>query len=277
MKNNKNDFNGGKNKIKSGSFKTIALEDSGPVVRVCFNRPEVHNAFNSAMIGELILAFKGLRSREDVRVIVLTGRGKSFCAGADLNWMREIINYSFDQNMEESLAIAELMEAIHTCPKPTIAMINGSVIGGGVGFLAACDISVAAETARFGLSEVKIGLVPAAISPYVVGKIGQSHAYEYFLTGERMSAAKAKEIGLVNRVVALEDLEDEVKKLVDQLLTSGPEALAKCKELLQTIPRLKREEVMRFTARMIAELRVSAEGQEGMASFLEKRKPEWAE
>ena len=266
-----------KNMIESASYKTIAVEDSGAVVRVCFNRPKVHNAFNSIMIGELSLAFKDLRSRDDVRVIVLTGKGKSFCAGADLNWMREIISYSFDQNMEESLAIAELMQSIHACPKPTIAMVNGAAIGGGVGFLSACDISVAAETAKFGLSEVKIGLVPAAISPYVVRKIGQGHAQEYFLTGQRMTAAVAKEIGLVNRVVPLEAFEDEERRLVDLLLSSGPEALAKCKELLQTIPRLSDEEVRQFTARMIAELRISAEGQEGMASFLEKRKPKWAE
>jgi methylglutaconyl-CoA hydratase len=277
-KNDKNK-NGAETDEVSGSsgFETIAVEDSGSVVRVSLNRPEVHNAFNSTMIGELARSFDQLKGRRDVRVIVLTGRGKSFCAGADLNWMREIISYSFEQNLEESLQIAELMESIHSCPKPTIALVNGAAIGGGVGFLSACDVAVAADRAQFGLSEVKIGLVPAAISPYVVGKIGQSHAREYFLTGERISAARAAEIGLVNRVVPLEVLEDEAEKLVNQLLTSGPDALASCKTLLNTIPRLGGEEVKRFTARMIAELRVSDEGQEGMASFLEKRKPKWAE
>lgn len=264
-------------KNKAEGFETIALEEDRAVVRVFFNRPEVHNAFNSTMIGELSLLFSRLRDRKDVRVIVLTGRGKSFCAGADLNWMREIIGYSFEQNMRESLQIAELMQAIHTCPKPTIAMVNGAAIGGGVGFLSACDIAVAAESAKIGLSEVKIGLVPAAISPYVVRKIGQSYAHEYFLTGERMTAERAGSIGLVNRVVSLESLEGEVNRLVDLLLTSGPEALARCKELLHTVPLLNEKDTKHFTAKMIAELRISAEGQEGMASFLEKRKPKWAE
>ena len=266
-----------KSSLISEDFVNIELESSGSVVRVFFNRPRVHNAFNSKMIGELARAFASLRSRQDVRVIVLTGRGKSFCAGADLNWMREIISYSLEQNMEESLQIAELMHAIHICPKPTIAMVNGAAIGGGVGLLSACDIAVASDTAKFGLSEVKIGLVPAAISPHVVRKIGQNHAHEFFLTGQRMSAATAREIGLVNRVVAPDALEGEVNMLVDLLLTSGPEALAKCKELLQTLPRLDEEEVKQYTARMIAQQRISTEGQEGMASFLEKRKPKWAE
>jgi methylglutaconyl-CoA hydratase len=264
-------------KNKAEEYETISMEDGGAVVRVIFDRPEVHNAFNSVMIGELGVVFNRLRERKDVRVIVLTGRGRSFCAGADLNWMREIIGYSFEQNMRESLQIADLMQAIHTCPKPTIAMVNGAAIGGGVGFLSACDIAVAADTAKIGLSEVKIGLVPAAISPYVVRKIGQSYAHEYFLTGERMSAERAGSIGLVNRVVSPEALEGEVDRLVDLLLTSGPEALAKCKELLHTVPRLGENDVKHFTAKMIAELRISAEGQEGMASFLEKRKPKWAE
>jgi methylglutaconyl-CoA hydratase len=205
----------------------------------------------------------------------LSGRGKSFCAGADIKWLRDIVNYSFEQNLEESLQLAEVLYKIYVLPKPTIAMVNGTAIGGGTGFLSVCDISVASEEAKFGLSEVKIGLVPAAISPYVIRRIGESHAREYFLTGKRISARKALEIGLVNRVVPLEKLEKTVEELIQLLLTSGPEAIASCKELIQNVPNMSLEEVKEYTARMIAHLRVSKEGQEGMAAFLEKRKPKW--
>ena len=258
-------------------YGTIFTERSGKVFRVTLNRPEVHNAFNADMIRELNGVFSGLASDDSVRVVVLTGAGKSFCAGADLNWMREIIHYSYEQNLEESLLVAELMERIYSLPKPTVAMVNGAAIGGGTGFLSACDIAVAAEEAQFGLSEVKIGLVPAAISPFVVRKIGESRAREYFLTGKRLTAARAMEIGLVNDVVPRGRLEEAVGGLVESLLTSGPEALARCKELIFRVASMDPEEAREFTARMIADLRISAEGQEGMAAFLEKRKPKWTE
>jgi methylglutaconyl-CoA hydratase len=257
------------------TFQTIRLDSERKVVRVTFNRPEVHNAFNADMIAELAEAFESLKADDGVRVIVLTGEGESFCAGADINWMREIIDYSYSQNLQESLLLAETLHLLHTLPKPTVAMVNGTAIGGGNGFLSACDIAVAAEEALFGLSEVKIGLVPAAISPYVIRKIGESKAREYFLTGKRIPAREAKEIGLVNDVVPLDRLEDAVEELVNMLLTSGPEALANCKELVFRVPRMSLEEAKEFTARMIADLRISEEGQEGMASFLEKRKPKW--
>lgn len=254
---------------------TIYLEKEEKLLRITLNRPEVHNAFNARMIEELDLVFKQDAMEKEIRIIVLTGEGKSFCAGADLNWMREIVNYSFEQNLKESLQVAELLYRIYTLPKPTIALINGAAIGGGTGFLSACDIAVASETASFGLSEVKIGLVPAAISPYVVRKIGESNAREYFITGKRIDAATAKEIGLVNRVVPFSGLESAGEELVDLLLSSGPEAIACCKELLIKVPAMSLEEAKSYTARMIAKLRVSGEGQEGMAAFLEKRKPRW--
>jgi methylglutaconyl-CoA hydratase len=256
-------------------FQTIRLTEDKKVARVTFDRPEVHNAFNAVMIAELAEVFARLRKDDSVRVIVLTGEGQSFCAGADINWMREIIHYSYEQNLQESLHLAEALHRLYTLPKPTVAMVNGTAIGGGNGFLSACDVAIAAEEARFGLSEVKIGLVPAAISPYVIRKIGESKAREYFLTGKRIGARKAQEIGLVNDVVAREQLEQTVEDLVDLLLTSGPEALANCKELIFRVPQISLEEAKEFTARMIANLRISDEGQEGMAAFLEKRKPKW--
>lgn len=256
-------------------YQTIEYARAGNIVRIIFNRPEVHNAFNSLMISELDVAFEKVMKDPSIRIVVLSGRGKSFCAGADIKWLRDIVNYSFEQNLEESLQLAEVLYKIYVLPKPTIAMVNGTAIGGGTGFLSVCDISVASEEAKFGLSEVKIGLVPAAISPYVIRRIGESHTREYFLTGERISARKALEIGLVNRVVPLEKLEKTVEELIQSLLTSGPEAVASCKELIRNVPHMSFEEVKEYTARMIANLRVSKEGQEGMAAFLEKRKPEW--
>jgi methylglutaconyl-CoA hydratase len=240
------------------------------------NRPQVHNAFNAAMIRELAVAFDEAKKDSDVRLVVLTGAGESFCAGADLNWMREIIRYSYEQNLRESRELAELMHAIYTLPKPTIARINGAVIGGGTGLFSACDIVIASDRAKFGLSEVKIGLIPAAIGPYVIRRIGESASRELFLTGERFDAHRALEIGLVNKVVAHEALDDRVEEVVRLLLSSGPEALAKCKELLQRVPAMSLDEAKGYTAEMIAGLRVSPEGQEGMAAFLEKRKPKWA-
>jgi methylglutaconyl-CoA hydratase len=261
--------------MNDNSFSTIRFEKIGQVAQITLARPEVHNAFNSVMIGELLMAFARIKEDPEVRVGVLTGEGRSFCAGADLNWMREIVQYSYEQNLAESLQIAELHQNIYTMPKPTVAKVNGTAIGGGTGFLSACDIAIASEEARFGLSEVKLGLVPAAISPYVVRKIGESKAREYFLTGVRINAPRAVEIGLVNECVPLQELDDRVAGLVDQLLTSGPEALARCKELILNVARMGAEEAGEYTARMIADLRISSEGQEGMAAFLEKRRPAW--
>ena len=256
-------------------YKTITFTKEEKIARVCFNRPDVHNAFDSAMIRELDDVFDKIGVNKSIRVVILTGNGKSFCAGADINWLREIIDYSFEQNLEESLELAEILYKIYVLPKPTIAMVNGAAIGGGTGFLSVCDIAVASEESKFGLSELKIGLVPAAISPYVIRRIGEKNAREYFLTGERISAQKAFEIGLVNKVVAHEKLRETVDETAKNLLTSGPEATATCKELIYRVPRMNSEEVKTYTARVIANLRVSEEGQEGMSAFLEKRKPSW--
>ncbi len=261
--------------MDKSDFDTILYERRGQVAWVTLNRPEVHNAFNVKMIEEITEAVHRVKEDGAVRIVVLTGSGKSFCSGADLNWLREIVDYSFEQNLEESRALADVLFQLYTLTKPTIALVNGAAIGGGTGFLSACDMAVAAEEAVFGLSEVKIGLVPAAISPYVLRKIGESKAREYFLTGKRISAGKAQEIGLVNEVVPLEKLSESMDRLIEDLLTSGPEAMASCKELIMKTSNARIEDVKEFTAIMIAGLRVSEEGQEGMASFLEKRKPNW--
>jgi len=258
------------------SYETISVEREGWLVRLWLDRPEVHNAFNSAMIRELRDALRDVRDDAAVRVVILSGKGKSFCAGADLNWMREIVRFSYEQNLQESLELADFLYELYALPKPTIARVNGAAIGGGAGFLSACDIVVASAEAKFGLSEVKIGLVPACIAPYVVRRTGESLARQYFLTGERIDAHRAVEIGLANAVVEAARLDAKVEEIAWLLLSSGPEALSSCKELLRRVPGMGFEEAKRFTAEMIAGLRVSREGQEGMAAFLEKRKPKWA-
>jgi len=263
--------------MKDRENETIVVKRDGKVARVWLNRPEVHNAFNAVMIRELRQAIRILGADDGVRVVVLSGRGKSFCAGADLNWMREVIGYSYDQNLEESLEIAEFHHDLYSLPKPTIARVNGAAIGGGTGFLSACDIVIASTEARFGLSEVKIGLVPACIAPFVVRRIGEGRARQYFLTGERFNALQALEIGLVNIVTEPDDLDPKIDEIAGLLLSSGPDALACAKELLKRVPGMSFEEVKRYTAEMIAGLRVSPEGQEGMAAYLEKRKPNWTE
>jgi methylglutaconyl-CoA hydratase len=259
------------------TYTTIELTRDGPVGRIWLARPDVRNAFNAVMIGELRQALRALAGDAAVRIIVLSGKGSAFCAGADLAWMREVVRFSYEQNLQESLDLAECLYDVYSVPKPTIARVNGPAIGGGTGFVSACDIAVASTDARFGLSEVKIGVVPAAISPYVVRRIGESRARQYFLTGERFDARRALEIGLVNIAVEPGDLDRKVEELVSSLLSSGPEALAKAKELLTRVPGMSFAEAKRFTAEMIAGLRVSAEAQEGMAAFLEKRKPKWSE
>ncbi len=262
--------------MEKNNYKTILLEMEHSVAKIIFNRTEVHNAFNSVLLTELDDALEEVKNDKSIRIVILTGKGKSFCAGADLNWMKEIINYTFKENLKESFHIAEIMHKIYSIPKPTIAMVNGAAIGGGTGFVSACDIVVASERAKFSLSEVKIGLVPAAISPYVIRKIGENKAREYFLTGVRITAEKACDLGLVNQVVPHEELSQKVDEIVSLLMDSGPEAVANCKELIMNVPRLDWDEVKDFTANMIANLRVSDEGQEGMTAFLEKRKPVWA-
>ncbi|MDF1545233.1 MAG: enoyl-CoA hydratase-related protein [bacterium] len=258
-------------------YTTIEYKKSGPVGRIDFCRPEIHNAFNSIVIDEMLDLFNALEKDDDLRVVVLTGQGKSFCAGADLNWMRAVVDQSFEQNLAESNRLADLFYKIYSFKRPVVGMINGAAIGGGTGFVAVCDISIAARSAKFSFSEVKIGVVPACIGPYVIKKMGEGKARELFITGERMKADRAFEVGLVNKVVDDDQLETEVDTLVKTILSSGPEAVAMAKRLVSEVPLMSSDEFKPFTAEMIAKLRLSDEGQEGMDAFLNKRKPSWVE
>jgi methylglutaconyl-CoA hydratase len=256
-------------------FTTVRVVISDEVATVTLARPEVKNAFNDVMLSELLEVYGKLGADPSVRVIVLTGEGDSFCAGADLNYMKRTAHYTLEENLADSMKIADVMERIHTLAKPTVGRVNGYAIGGGAGLMAANDIVVASETAVISLSEVKIGLVPACISPYVIMRAGPGACREFFLTGERLNAEKAFRLGLVNAVASPEDLDDCVAKIVRRLLSSGPEALRVCKELLDRVVGMPLNEAKEYTARVIAEVRVSEEGQEGMTAFLEKRKPGW--
>jgi methylglutaconyl-CoA hydratase len=258
-------------------FETITYSFKDKIATVTLNRPEVHNAFNEVMIAELIDVFKKVSDDDEVRVVVLTGNGKSFSAGADLNWMKKMINFSYEQNLDDSLKLAELFYLMYSLPKPVIARVNGAAIGGGTGLVAVCDIAIASEKAKFSLSEVKLGLVPACISPYVIRKVGEGRCREFFLTGERLTAKRALELGLVNQVVPPEELDQAVQEKAAQLVSSGPKALAMCKELLKNVPGMDFEKAKTYTADMIASMRIGDEGQEGMNAFLEKRKPKWTE
>lgn len=256
-------------------LETLLYKVEKNVAYVSLNRPDVHNAFNDVMIRELIEVFSEIEKHPEVRVVVVSGEGKSFCAGADLNWMRKVKDYAYDDNLRESLELSEMLYKIYASSKPTIARVNGAAIGGGTGLVAVCDIAIAADSVKFSFSEVKIGLIPACISPYVVKKCGEGRCREFFLTGERMTAERALGAGLVNRVVAMEELDQTVDQFARQLISSGPEAIMRCKELLRNVPLMTYDEVKRYTAEVIAQIRGSEEGQEGMDAFLEKRKPKW--
>ncbi len=256
---------------------TINLQQDGPVLTVSLNRPQSHNAMSPEMIRALTRTFLSLEEREDVRVVVLTGNGRSFCAGADLNYMRAAADYTFSQNVADGEAIFDLMHAVDSCPQPVVGRINGAAIGGGVGLVSCCDVTVAVERAKFGLSEARLGILPAVISPFVLAKIGVGNGRELFLTGEMFRAPRAQAVGLVQHVVAEEELDMTVKERVDALLQAAPGAQAAAKELIRNVayqPKLSQRE---YTANLIAQRRASVEGREGMSAFLEKRKPDWSE
>ncbi|MDX1454279.1 MAG: enoyl-CoA hydratase/isomerase family protein [Gammaproteobacteria bacterium] len=252
--------------------------DTRGIATVMIDRADKHNAFNAEIIAELTDALLAVGRNDDVRVVILTGDGKSFSAGADLNWMKSMASYSEDENLEDSLKLAELMQVLDNLPKPTIARVNGHVFGGGVGLVACCDIAIAAEHARFALSEVKLGLVPAVISPYVIAAIGERHARRFFLTAEAMDCATARHIGLVHESVPLDELDSAVEKEIELLLAGGPAAQRAAKELVRQVCHHgddAEQHLIKTTAELIAQIRVSDEGQEGLGAFLDKRPPNW--
>ncbi len=245
------------------------------VATVTLNRPKLHNAFDDAMIAELTAALRTLGADPSARCVVLRGAGKSFCAGGDLAWMRRMAGYGHDENLADAKALAELMHVLDRLPRPTIALAHGAVYGGGVGLVACCDIAVAMSGARFCLSEVKLGLIPAAISPYVVAAMGARAARRYFLTAEVFDAAEAKRIGLLHMIAPEGEAEKTVSDLVDSLLRAGPGALAAAKRLIADVSNRKPADLRDDTAARIAEIRASDEGREGVSAFLEKRPPSW--
>lgn len=255
-------------------FKTIIIEETDKVVSIWLNRPEVHNAMNALMIGELTSAYSSFNN-PNTRAIVLRGKGKSFCAGADLNYMKAIASFGIEENTKDSLKLAGLFESIYRCPFPTIAVVHNSAFGGANGLLAACDIVLAEENTTFAFSEVKLGIAPATIAPFVIKRIGEFGAKELMITGKRFKSAEALKWHLVNNSVAESELEDALNKLLTEIKRNGPKAVRAAKELIHTIVNDKPDDMPEYTANLIAELRASDEGQEGMASFLEKRKPNW--
>lgn len=257
-------------------MRDVEMKQDGSVLTVALNRPETHNAMTPAMIQELITIFQEVPQREDVRVVVLTGNGRSFCAGADLNYMRAAADYDFADNVNDGEVIFDLMQSINECPKPVVGRVMGAIIGGGMGLVSCCDIVVAADRATFGLSEVRLGILPAVISPFVLAKIGVSNGRQLFLTGERFNAQEALAYGLVHHVVPEDELDAKVTERVQQLLQAAPGAQAAAKKLFQylgTSP--TQDEIRAYTANLIASRRASDEGKEGMSAFLQKRPPSW--
>jgi methylglutaconyl-CoA hydratase len=258
----------------------ILIEQTGPVVRVTLNRPDVRNAFNEQVIAELTAWAENITqapSGRRARVAVLAGTGKSFCAGADLGWMSKMIDYTFDENVRDAAAMAAMFDALDTLPIPLIGRVHGAALGGGSGLAAVCDIVVASEDATFGFTEAKLGILPAVISPYVVQKIGVSAARELFLTASRFAAPRAREIGLVHAVVPEADLDATIDGYVRELLTSAPGAITGAKHLIAAVATGIPADLIDVTSETIARHRVAHEGQEGMRAFLEKRKPGWIE
>lgn len=256
---------------------SLAVERQGPLALVTMNRPERHNAFDDALISEMTEALRGIEADETVRVVVLSGAGRSFSAGADLAWMKRIAAFSVDENRRDAMGLAALMRTLAHLRKPTIARVHGAAYGGGVGLVACCDVAIATQKASFGLTEARLGLIPAAISPYVVSAIGERACRRFFLTGERFDAAEAFRLGLVHDLAADEaDLDDKIGTIVDALLACSPAAQLAAKELIRAVAnRPVTSELIQDTAERIAKVRASPEGREGVAAFLEKRRASW--
>jgi methylglutaconyl-CoA hydratase len=257
-------------------FQTLTVSVADAVATVTLNRPALRNAFNEEAIHELAVAFAALSETESVRAIVLAANGPAFCAGGDLHWMQQMAGYSEDENQQDAMRLADMLRTIYLCPKPTVARVHGDCYAGGMGLVAACDIVVASEHAAFCLSEVKLGLIPATISPYVIKAMGEQASRRYFLTGERFDATEAHRIGLAHEVVPAEELDAAVGAIVRALVSNSPNAVKEAKRLVRDIVGQPIGDTLVIdTASRIAAIRASDEGREGVTSFLEKRKPNW--
>ena len=258
------------------TYQFLQLEQQNQVTTVWINRAELHNAFNTQVIEELHACFQALNSREDVRVVVLAGRGKSFSAGADLNWMKQAGQASQAENEADALKLAKMLQSLATLKQPTIARVHGIAFGGGMGLASACDICIASSDAKFATSEVRLGLAPSTISPYVISAIGARQASRYFLTAERITAEQAQKIGLVHEVTTIEELDSKIDEIVQALLLGGPEAQASSKQLIQLVDQqVLTEELLLQTAQHIAHVRQGSEAKNGLSAFLDKQSPSW--
>lgn len=254
----------------------LSITQQGTVARITLTQPEVRNAFSDEVIAEITAAFLDVGARADVRAVVLAAEGPAFCAGANLHWMRRMADYTRDENLADAGKLAEMLRVIYACPKPTVARVQGDVYAGGMGLVAACDMAVAVDTAGFCLSEVRLGLIPATISPYVIRAMGARAAHRYFLTAERFDAVEALRIGFVHAVVAAEQLDAQVDALLKALTGASPNAVRACKQLVIDVAGREIDAgLIAATVEGIADIRASDEGREGVQSFLQKRKPAW--
>ena len=254
----------------------LRITQTGAVAHITLTQPQIRNAFSDEVIAEITVAFTEVGARADVRAVVLAAEGPAFCAGANLNWMRRMADYTRDENLADAGKLAEMLRVIYTCPQPTIARVQGDVYAGGMGLVAACDMAVSVDTAGFCLSEVKLGLIPATISPYVIRAMGARAAHRYFLTAERFDAAEALRIGFVHAVVGSDQLDAKVDELLKALTSASPNAVRACKQLVQNVAEREIDaSLIAATVAGIADIRASAEGREGVQSFLQKRKPGW--
>lgn len=259
-------------------MKHLICEHKGEVAEVRLNRPEIHNAFNETLIAELTETFAELGTKDKVRIVVLSGEGKSFCAGADLNWMSKMKNYTIEQNIADGRKLAEMFHTINECPKTVIARVHGAALGGGMGLVAVCDYAIASRDTKFGVTETQIGLIPAVISPFVIAKIGESHARAWFLSGNRFNAVQAERINLIHEIAPDSSmLQPHMLNAIRDFLNAAPGAAREAKKLITDVLALKgdREALIAHTSQLIAQRRVTAEAQEGMESLLTKTKPSW--
>jgi methylglutaconyl-CoA hydratase len=254
----------------------LRIEVGAQVARITLTRSEMRNAFNDEVIAEITQAFTQLGTHDDVRAIVLLAEGPAFCAGADLNWMRRMADYSREENLADAAKLAEMLQVIYECPKPTVARVQGDVVAGGMGLVACCDMAVSVDSAGYCLSEVKLGLIPATISPYVIRAMGARAAHRYFLTAERFSATEALRMGFVHEVVAADQLDVKVDEIVQALVKNSPNAVKVCKKLVRDVAYEEiSQPLIAKTVEGIADIRSSAQGREGVSAFLGKRKPSW--
>lgn len=256
-------------------YATILLQIDGPIGTITFNRPEVHNAFNDFVIEELEHALNEIENQNNIRVVVINANGQHFCAGADLKWMQHMINYTFPQNKKDALKLAHLLQRLSQFPRPLIAVVHGRALGGGCGIMACCDLILADKESRFCFSEVKLGLIPATISPYILRRLGYANTLRYFVTGELIDTAQALKINLIDEIVTQENLMSRAREYAQLICQNGPEAIMQTKKLLNELAPID-EQVIDETANRLAHIRISNEAQEGLKAFLAKRKPSWS-